>query len=266
MMFKKSVLILIAAIFASFCVAGADQANKIESEKHIGNISYTSLVPGTVVFSPDGNHFAYIIKIDNGTKAMVLDGITGPKYNNITLIRFSPNSQNYAFAAILGRKMLTILDGNEGSRYDGVGVPVTFSPDSNHSAYAARLNNSTFMRVDGKEMDRFDDVKAFLFGPKGDHFAYIATQGDNQFVVSNNQKGPNFDKIIYLEYNSDGSHLAYIVHDLFFKTQFVVLDGTKGKEYDAVTLINNSLFDSKGNLHYISEKGPDVYKVETSLA
>jgi hypothetical protein len=40
----------------------------------------------------------------------------------------------------------------------------------------------------------------------------------------------------------------------------------KGKEYDLVLPINNSLFDSKGNLHYISVKGPDVYKVETSSA
>jgi hypothetical protein len=265
-MLKKSVLILIAAILASFSIAGADQENKIASEKHIGNFNYTSMVPGTAVFSPDGDHFAYIIKTRGGMTAAVLDGVTGPKYNNISAVRFSPNSQHYAYAAISGKRMMVIIDGKEGPKYDRVGIPVSFSPDSNHSAYPAGLNNSTFMVVDGKGGDRFDNINGFLFGPKGDHFAYIATKGDNQFVVSDSQKGPNFDKVIYLEYNSEGSHLAYIVQDLFFKTQFVVLDGTKGKEYDVVTLINNSLFDSKGNLRYISVKGPDIYRVETSLA
>jgi hypothetical protein len=264
-MLKKSVLILIVAIMACMCIAGAESANIVESEKHIGNIT-TTIVPGTAVFSPDGNHIAYLIRTDHGMKEMVVDGITGPKYNNITAVRFSPNSQHYGYGAILGRKMLMVIDGKEGPKYDSVGVPVTFSPDSNHSAYAAKLNNSTFMIIDGKEMDRFDSVNLFLFGPKGSHFAYMAKQGDNQFVVSDEKKGPNFDKINYLEYSSDSTHLAYMVQDLFFKTQFVVLDGIKGKEYDLVLPINNSLFDSKGNLHYISVKGLDVYKVETSSA
>ena len=265
-MLKKSVLILIAAILACICIVGADNANKIESEKHIGNINYTTLVPGTAVFSPDGNHFAFIIKADHGMKTMVIDGVPGPKYNNISVVEFSPNSQHYSYVGILARKMTIVLDGKEGPKYDSVGVPVTFSSDSNHSAYAAKLNNSTFMIVDGKEGNRFDSVNLFLFGPKGGHFAYIATQGDSQFVVSDGKKGPNFDKINYLEYSSNGTHLAYIVQDLFFKTQFAVLDGMKGKEYDLVLPINNSLFDSSGNLRYISVKGPDVYKVETNLA
>ena len=265
-MLKKSVLILIAAILACVCIAGADNANKIESEKHIGDFNYTTLVPGTAVFSPDGNHFAFLIRTDHGMKAMVVDGVPELKYNNISAVKFSPNSQHYGYAGILGRKMMVVLDGKEGPKYDSVGIPVTFSSDSNHSAYAARLNNSTFMIIDGKEGDRFDGVNLFLFGPNGGHFAYMAAQGDSQFVVSDGKKGPNFDKINYLEYSSDGTHLAYIVQDLFFKTQFVVLDGMKGKEYDLVFPINNSLFDSSGNLRYISVKGPDVYKVETSSA
>jgi hypothetical protein len=264
-MLKKSVLILTAAILACLCVAGADNANIIESEKHIGNLT-TTIVPGTVIFSPDGNRLAYIIETNQGMKAIVIDGITGPKYNNVSAVKFSPNSQHYGYAGILGRKKLMVLDGKEGPKYDSVGIPITFSSDSNHTAYAAKLNNSTFMIIDGKERDRFDSVNLFLFGPKEGHFAYIATQNDSQFVVSDGKKGPIFDKINYLEYSSDGTHLAYIVHDLFFKTQFVVLDGVKGKEYDLVLPISNSLFDSKGNLHYISLKGSDVYKVETSQA
>jgi hypothetical protein len=262
-MVKRFVSVCVAVLLVcTSIVVGADQVNKTSSEKLIGNINLKSLVPGSLVFSPDGNHVAYVVKVDDKLAAN-LDGISGPKYNGIGFRKFSPDGRHFAYVAISGNESFIVLDGKEGPKYDYVIKP-QFA-NSSRLAYIAKSKNRSFMVVDGKEESKYDNITAIKFSQKGDHYFYIALQNKSQFVVFDGQRGPSYDRISAAELNQEGTHLAYIVLDEFFKKQFVVLDSRKGKEYDAIIILNSGLFDQEGNLTYIGIRGSEAYLVREIL-
>lgn len=266
-MMKRILSVFMAVLLACTGIAVcADQVTRTSSEKPIGNISLGSLAPGAAIaISSDGDRFAYVMRDADGMSALNLDGISGPKYDKIVFPKFSPDGKHFAYTARSGEKWFMVLDGKEGSGYDRLSG-LTFSQDGNHSAYAATSENQTFMMIDGKEEEyKFDNITSFMFSLKSDHFAYIGFQGDTQFLVADSIKGPGYDKINLIEFGPDGSHLAYFVKDQFFKKQFVVLDGQKGKEYDVIFIIKGRLFEPEGDLRYVAIRGDEVYLIKTDL-
>ena len=61
------------------------------------------------------------------------------------MLLFSPDSQHVAYAAIKGDKQFVVVDGKEGTRYDGLsGKGIIFdSPDTFH--YLAAKGNSIYL-------------------------------------------------------------------------------------------------------------------------
>ena len=77
---------------------------------------------------------------------VVVDGKEGKQYESIgegTLI-FSPDSKHLAYMARESTKTypFVVVDGNEGNEYEGIGGwSLKFSPDSKHVAYAVKRGN-----------------------------------------------------------------------------------------------------------------------------
>ena len=74
-------------------------------------------------------------------------------------VRVSPDGAHVAYEAQAGSKLVVVVDGKEGTRYDGIGKgTLIFSPDSKHLGYRAGLNNKQLVVVDGKEGPQYDRI------------------------------------------------------------------------------------------------------------
>ena len=80
---------------------------------------------------------------------------------------------------------MMVLDGVEGRIYDEISDPV-FSPDGDHVAYTAKDKDGKFVVLDRKEGTRYRDVWGLTFG-MGGRLAYVAKdsrEGELMFNLS----------------------------------------------------------------------------------
>jgi hypothetical protein len=98
---------------------------------------------------------------------VVVDGKEGKEYDGIGVgtLTFSPDSKHIAYVAKRGDKVFVVVDGKEGKEYDGIlEGTLTFSPNSKHVAYVAGRGKKWFVVVDGVEGKEYYD--GFLRGSK----------------------------------------------------------------------------------------------------
>lgn len=174
---------------------------------------YDSIMRDTPIFSPDGEHIIYAVKL--GEKRFVVVDYTEQKsYDGIgegTLV-FSPDSKRFGYVAIKENKFLIVVDGKESPLYDQIlqNTPV-FSADSKEFAYAGLLSDGWVVVKNGKESKRYEGVKAIKYAPVGNAIAYIVKQGKNEFIVFNDKELPAYNVIDEesLTFSPDGSKIAY---------------------------------------------------------
>jgi hypothetical protein len=82
---------------------------------------------------------------------MVLDGRRGPDYDLTTGFVFSPDGQHLAYVARENDKWFVVVDGQREPDYDAIsrGNPI-FSSDGTRIAYAAYTQNKWLVIVDGR--------------------------------------------------------------------------------------------------------------------
>jgi hypothetical protein len=113
---------------------------------------YDGVLPGSLVFSPDGKRTAYVARTKNW----------------------------------LSEKIFVVTDGIEGKPYKGVGMPI-FSLNSQHVIYGAQVENKTIVVMDEKKGNPFDGIlrkpnEAGIF-VASDHFHYLGFRGDEIYYV-----------------------------------------------------------------------------------
>jgi len=231
---------------------------------------YNSIEIGSLVFSNDGRHFAYIARRDLKL-FVVVDGKEGPEYDEITgsmpWIVFSANGEHFAYGAVnyakttadanphpptIGpppiRKVLkavVVVDGKEGQSYDSVRKPI-LSLDGTQVAYVA-ITGVTYtglkmkVVINGKEDPLYDMVGALAFSPDGKRVAYTATKDRKEFMVVDGKIGQTYDQITIFApplgfigpvFSSNSQHLAYQAHK--GQKMVVVVDGKESPEYDQI--------------------------------
>ena len=144
----------------------------------VGGEQYDSIVPGTLVFSPDSRRVAYAAVKEN-KQMFVIDGVAGNACDAVSGFAFSVNSKHFAYAATLEGKGFVVVDGAEETKYDSTGAPL-FSDDAQHLLYLARLGGKSLVVMDGTEGVRCDDIKpeGVLFSPDSKQFCYAAKRGE----------------------------------------------------------------------------------------
>lgn len=105
----------------------------------------------TVVFSKGGNAVAYKAS-RGGEYYVVLNGVAGKAYQEVSDMTFSPDGKRFAYATQRGGKSRMVVDGKEGIFADSLGAPI-FSPDNRHLLYYAKLNNKWQLVVDDRVGD-----------------------------------------------------------------------------------------------------------------
>lgn len=79
-------------------------------------------IKGKPVFSPDARRSAAIVTVGgSGPAAVAVDGVAGTSYSSMSSLVFSPNGQHFAYVARDDKgKSFVVVDGVEGKKYDKI--------------------------------------------------------------------------------------------------------------------------------------------------
>ena len=122
---------------------------------------------------------------------VVIDGQSGPEYDGIGDIFFSPDGKHVAYGArrnkwFVSNKWFAVVDGQVGPEYDGIG-DIFFSPDGKHVAYGVRRNkwlvNKWFVVVDGQAWPEYDGIACGPIFLKDGKVEYIARKNGSLYRV-----------------------------------------------------------------------------------
>lgn len=181
-------LIVVLLVLGILTAGSEEKYPKRKVSEKLCNIDLFSLIPNSLIISPDLRRVSYAAKSENKI-VVVLDGKKGKRYDDITLPIFSPDSKRLSYTAKLGNKWVVIVDGKEEKQqYDGIGTgTLIFSPDSKRLAYAAQLGNKWVVVVDKNEGKKYDAIipceyKTFIFDTINS-FHYITIQDDSFYFV-----------------------------------------------------------------------------------
>jgi hypothetical protein len=146
--------------------------HRVVSERFIGQFHSLGM-PASLRISPDSKRVAEATYDDIAATMLTF---------------FSPDSARVAYAAQVGKKWFTVVDGKEEQQYDGVGQgSLTFSPDGKRLAYGAKGGNkSWFVVIEGSEGKRYASLlrggnRVVFDSP--DTFHYLAETGERIHLV-----------------------------------------------------------------------------------
>jgi hypothetical protein len=191
--------------------------------------SEDELDKGSIVFSADGEHVAYI-----GRKAapktgnqrdhyrLVIDGRPEPReYEHILELRISRDGAHFAHVARTYIKnnmgggadnYTAVLDGNEGPGFPYI-EKLVLSEDGSRCAYVTKdRSGDTAAVVDkGVKGPQFGFVGDIVVSGNGQRLAYIgsAQKGQSQVVVDNGKQSVPYDKCESLKVSADGTLLSF---------------------------------------------------------
>ncbi len=280
--------------------------------------------------SPDGRRFAYGAN-DRSTGDSwfrVIDGRRGKAFDALGVsFVFSPDGKRFAYTASKGQQWFLVVDGEPQVPIEGiVDDSVVFSPDSRRLAYAvAKADRRAYLVVDGKAGPVHDGIGAslppgiavnrasmqtgyglgyaasVLFSPDSRRIAYLAHFGrmkrvistarprkskwsfckggwcsatipkrlayggrrlngfiDKFFLVVDGKKGADYDALGYFGFSHDGKHIAFMAKK--GNKMVIVVDGQERAEYSAVPA--GPVFRFDGVLEFLAGDKPYLYRFE----
>lgn len=236
--------------------AAEEPSNRIISERMIATLPNTSSwIRETVKISPDYQHFAYALQVENKF-VVVRDGIESRAYDGVGTpplqgsIKFSPDSQHFAYIAREGEKWFVVQDGVEGKKYDDIHDSLVFSPDSKRLAFVAQQGDERFVVVDGVEHKKYEMIAmlSLHYSPDSRYVAYAARQNKKWFTVVNEKEGSHYWALYGLFISPDSKRVAAVGQNEAHK-YFIEIDGNVINSYDRVG--TNLYFFSPDGKRYI---------------
>lgn len=185
---------------------------------------YYAIDHNRLAWTDDGKHCAYAARYRDGSGAIVLDGVEGPRYERADAPLFGPGEHQFAFRAGRAGKQFVVRDAKEGKPYEAVDNLV-YSPNGKHLAYIAREGGKEFLVLDGEEGQHFTAVGyGPWFSANGAKLIAIVLDATKPRIVVNGRLSAPYDAIIPgdLALSKDGRHIAYAVENA--GKQFMVLD------------------------------------------
>jgi WD40 repeat protein len=148
----------------------------------------------SVIFSPDGKHYAAICG-SSPNQFVLIDGKKGQEYSNIVEngvqgltngLTFSPDSSRVAYVAFSNAGQFVVINDEES---DALQSPwFVFSPDGKRVAYGGMVGQGGqkwLLSIDGKTvpLDPGWSVPSVTFSPDSSRYAFQAAQGGNSDIV-----------------------------------------------------------------------------------
>ncbi len=139
---------------------------------------------------------------------------------------FSPDGLHFAFVVKKGGQDVVVEDGREIATGRVYGKGVSFSSHGDHLAFAVQdaRQSATTVYLDSLAGPAFTSMKQMQFSDDGHHFLYVGETGPLMYsAYLDGKPGPGFQVIDQLSLSRDGTHLAY--HAATKQTGSVVIDG-----------------------------------------
>lgn len=199
-----------------------------------------------IVFSNDSMNMAYVALTDKNAWCVVKNGKSGPVWEEIKHLTFSPDGSRMAYAG-REKNQWHLVEGDKRGPGHSLILHVAFSPDSKSLAYIARSKDGAFMVLNDKPQGVYDSVPGVpLFSPTGERFAYSVvektlTDSRRMRIVLDGKLGKPYDFIGVYLFSADGKQFAYVAHK--GDQKMVVHAGAEHDLYDEVGI---PVFDPAG--------------------
>lgn len=199
------------------------------SNEHVKEIKNMS-------FIQDTENLSFILIKSNGKYYMVINRNSGPEYDYINNIVFSPNGKKYAYLAYNKNKSLVVLNGIEGPKFEFIYDDMSFTPDSKHLVYIANQGGEKSrirfipptgglwcIVVDNSIIAKNSAIRMVDYNQTLDKFSYITNEGGypnilfqaeegNWFLIHNDKKIGPFIFIDNLTINQRNNNVAYTIN------------------------------------------------------
>ena len=125
---------------------------------------------------------------------------------------FSPDGQHFAYVALRGGKQCVVRDGEPGPDFEMVSkIPPLFSPDSKRIAYLVKDGDYGLIVIDGKPGERFRNIAAMSFSPDSQHFAYIGMSAASMVVMFDGREAYRDERFIKDSLVFDGANDLHVL-------------------------------------------------------
>lgn len=229
----------------------------VVDEQIIGG-PYEGFAPGGILFSPDSQKIAYVVK-DGENWSVILDGKVHGKYSHTRMrtLTFSPDSTKLGYVALVGGKVnsgrigeaIIIVDGlppkvwpyNEKAE-TCVSTDIYFSPNSERVAYWVSRNGKSFLVVDGIQHKEYDGdiVSGWNYPENHPEAVKLPGYGRMSWKPGN------------ISFSPDSKHFASAVED---STQCVlVYDGADRMQHQKITSWPIIFSPDSKRIVYVAEK------------
>ncbi len=220
---------------------------------------------------------AYVGIVETRARAaVVVDGVPGPKYEQVGKLVVSSNGLHVGYIACRGqgnsRKCVAVIDGHEGPESDEIPLNLggnwePFSSNGQHTAYMAKARAKWRAIVDGQPGPEYDEIYPIapatwysFFNADGSRVAYMARRNQKWRAVIDGREGPEFDRyegFLPLKFSPDGKRVAYIAqwgHGPWWKYR-AIIDGQEGPEYEAKWVAGPIFSPDSRRTAYVGQRG-----------
>ncbi len=221
-----------------------------------------------VLFSPDGERFAYVAHAEHRQMAVV-DGIPEEPWDEIDNQRasFSPDGARFAYPVRSGRSWHVVVDGNPGPSHMRLGFELQFGPEG-RVGWTASDGDGWQIFVDGEPVASHHALvnDSLALGPSG-RLAWAARTEDGGVIVFiDGVPGKRWDALVApLAFSPDGEHVAWGAQ--LEASQFAVIDDEAGDSWPALVTIGGGriVWDGPETIRYLAMRDGAIYRVTEKL-
>jgi len=271
-----------ATLGADATLATRDSVEPVLRETIIGQFTWRAVDWRRITFSWNGKHFAYVWRRsryeDQGPGQIIVDGVPGEKYEDVTDPEWERTGSRLAYAAKRGAKWFVVVNGVEGEKYDGIEIApryVLFSPDGSRLAYvgvratgqdSGQMETKQFVVVDGVERKgAYDYVSDLHFSQDDRRFGCCAKRAGKPVLILDGAEREivGYDSLRDLVFSPDGKHVAYVASRAKAVSEgeptqnegagdTVILDGQELKAHDSVGLLRGCFSADGEHFAYVA--------------
>jgi hypothetical protein len=170
-----------------------------------------------LVCNPATRQFAVQVYVDGGARLHTQQTTSAPLCSFITTLIYSQDGNHFAYAAEIDDRQYVLLDHEPGMAFDTIRQrSLTFSPDGSRLVYVAESEDQRLLVEHlSVQWAPYEDISwnSLRFSSNGAHFAYTACIDHRWHLIIDGTPSAPHDDVGIPVFSPDSEHLAYRVRD-----------------------------------------------------